>query len=192
MKATSKRASVFTVRKYHGKSSSGALKVVDEHGRYFFRGECAPLKFDDGACVTASGVFPQDASVIDSGVKDSQPVQLFIAVGVRSKKLYLIRGKLTRTWPAAPKSKTRQPMPMTEYETEVQRIKAMQELGKDSMVTLPFVMRHCNRSAASVYRDIAGELFHKPVKRGSSSAWPFSAVEAYARGQLPGQGAASV
>lgn len=173
----------FAVRRYHGKSKSGAIKVADELGRYHFKGVCSTLDFEDGGFFTHEGVWPALAA---EDLRD-QSQQVFVAVGLRSKKLYLIRGELIRTWPVKQRTSTRKAMPLANYQLEIQRIKASKELGIDPMVSLPFVMRHTGRSAATVYRDISAGNLAKATKRGASSAWTFSAVDAYARGQRLGQ-----
>lgn len=78
-------------------------------------------------------------------------------------------------------------MPIDDYVVDMRRVKASQELGIDPVVALPFVIRHSGRSAATVYRDIAAGHLAKAMKRGASSVWSFSAVDAYARGQRPDQ-----
>ena len=78
-----------------------------------------------------------------------------VARGVKSGKLYLLRGhvvpaKKMSTATASRKRKQRKPLSSAEYAIEIQRVKAAENAGIDAMVSLPFILAHTSRAAATV------------------------------------------
>lgn len=177
---------------FKGRTEDGELIVRREATEYHIDGICYRLDAENerlslkkqrsarpSACERESGRGPMRSLA-----------EVILARGVNTAKLFVIRGKVNRaidigTFP--PQTAMRQPMSVAQYQVEVQRIKASQELGIDPVVSLPFLMRHSGRSAATVYRDINAQRLPKPFKRGASSVWSFSAAQTYAHGQRPGQ-----
>jgi len=161
-----------------------------------------PERLSDGDCVfriPASGVpdvAPCAGLVASSSAKQRDALEqnsdkLFVvAQGVRTGRNFLVRGRIVRWLPTqetSAKRAKRRSLTSTEYAIELQRVRAARDQGIDAMVTLPFILAHALNSGATVYRHIKAGALPAPSKVGRASVWPFSAVDAYARGTSPTQ-----
>nr|WP_295785762.1 hypothetical protein [Rhodoferax sp.] len=64
-------------------------------------------------------------------------------------------------------------------------IAAQRAAGLDPDLRMSFITVFLNESKANLYRKM-GKAFPQPIKRGKSSFWPMSQIEAYKAGQLVG------
>lgn len=184
---------------FHGRNRSGLLRVSVGKRRCLVDGTSIPEKISDGACVfrmpvkNAADAGPHVASAVAPSVDKHNLIgeDLFVvAQGVRTGRHFLIRGRVVRWLPtreSSAKPGTRQSMNPAKYAQQLQRVKAAQDQGIDAMVSLPFIAAHSSRAAATVYRHIKAGALPAPSKVGRASVWPFSAVDAYARGTAPTQ-----
>ena len=61
------------------------------------------------------------------------------------------------------------------------KIAAQRDVGLDPDVTMSFITFYVNESKATLYRKM-GKTFPLPIKRGKSSFWPLSQIDAYKAG----------
>ena len=179
---------------YYGFHHDGRARLSHAGQRYLLSGtvakqnddEIGRLVFDLSKAVKVS----PSASAPQSN--DSSIAIEVVARGVKSGKLYLLRGQVVparkkSTATASRKRMQRRVLSSAEYAQQLQRVKAAQDQGIDAMVSLPFIAAHSSRAAATVYRHIKSGALPAPSKVGRASVWPFSAVDAYARGTAPTQ-----
>ena len=179
---------------YYGLHHDGRARLSHAGQRYLLSGtvakqnddEIGRLVFDLSKAVKVS----PSASAPQSN--DSSIAIEVVARGVKSGKLYLLRGQVVlarkkSTATASRKRMQRRVLSSAEYAQQLQRVKAAQDQGIDAMVSLPFIAAHSSRAAATVYRHIKSGALPAPSKVGRASVWPFSAVDAYARGTAPTQ-----
>lgn len=184
------------VSTYYGLHHDGRARLSHAGQHYLFCGTVAKqnedaigrLVFDLSKAVKVS----PSASASARQSNDNSIAIEVVARGVKSGKLYLLRGQVVTarkksTATASRKRKQRRALSSDEYEIDVQRVKAAQNADVDAMVSLPFILAHTSRAAATVYRHIKAGALPAPSKVGRASVWPFSAVDAYARGTAPTQ-----
>lgn len=70
---------------------------------------------------------------------------------------------------------------LTKYRRELDRIVAQRNSGLDPQIRMSFITFFVAESRASLYRKL-GTTFPLPVKRGKSSFWSMSSIEAYMAG----------
>lgn len=73
----------------------------------------------------------------------------------------------------------------TGRDTFVARLRSIADLrdaGLDPDVDLAFIVAYVGESRATIYDKVARGDLSKPVKRGRSSFWPLSVVDAYKKG----------
>ena len=71
----------------------------------------------------------------------------------------------------------------TRFQQELVRIAQIRTTGLDPDVDMEFIRAYFRTSPATAYRKIKLGTFPRQIKRGSSSVWPFSVIEAYRLGQ---------
>ena len=69
------------------------------------------------------------------------------------------------------------------FQQELVRVAQIRTTGLDPDVDMEFIRAYFPTSPATAYRKIKLGAFPKQIKRGSSSVWPFSVIEAYRLGQ---------
>lgn len=70
---------------------------------------------------------------------------------------------------------------LSNYKHELNRIAAQRNAGLDPQVRMSFITTYVGESKASLYRKF-GYTFPLPIKRGRSSFWTMSSIEAYKAG----------
>ncbi|WP_313331309.1 hypothetical protein [Comamonas sp.] len=165
---------------YHGKAN-GLMRVSTKNEKLLVRGHSFPAsQTDSGALVFAKGASNLPPLSVDAA--DGKPHAEFLARGHRTGKLYAISGKIEKVMLRSTSTKSAH-MPNTEYEAEMARVKSARAADVDPMVSVRFAARHSGRSVASIYRDMKNGSLQKPFKLGNASNWPFSVIDAYARGE---------
>jgi len=75
---------------------------------------------------------------------------------------------------------------LSAFKSELEIINMQRASGLNPNVSIPTMEIMCQRSHASIYRDVKKSLLPKPTKVGSRSFFPLSVVLAYAAGQVCG------
>jgi predicted DNA-binding transcriptional regulator AlpA len=68
------------------------------------------------------------------------------------------------------------------FAERLRRIADLRGAGLDPDVDLAFIVAYVGESRATIYGKVARGDLPKPVKRGRSSFWPLSVVDAYKKG----------
>lgn len=166
--------------KYHGKSN-GLIRLRTKNEKLLVRGSAFPARqTESGALVFKSSA--SSLSAVSVEAEDGKPHIELLARGHRTGKLYAIIGVIEEVLPRSTSTKSEH-MSRNDYDTEMARIKSAREASVDPMVTVKFAALHVGRSIATIYRDMKNGNLQKPFKRGKSSIWPFSVIDAYARGE---------
>jgi len=85
----------------------------------------------------------------------------------------------------AVKVKARDSHTQKSFQRQYEVIAAQRAAGLDPDLRMSFIPAFLQESKASLYRKM-GKGFPHPIKRGKSSFWPMSQIEAYKAGQLVG------
>jgi len=85
----------------------------------------------------------------------------------------------------AVKVKARDSYTQKSFQRQYEVIAAQRAAGLDPDLRMSFIPAFLQESKASLYRKM-GKGFPHPIKRGKSSFWPMSQIEAYKAGQLVG------
>lgn len=159
--------------KYLGRSKkNNAYKVCTDKHLYFIAGSATRMS-------SASSL--RDKNDSDKARSHKNYVEL-LARGHKTLGLFFIEGSVISSTPLITDSeKNSQSNALSEmdYLDTLNRIKLAEELGEDLLVSIKFIIKHLQRSRASIYRDIGKGLFPAPQKMGKSSCWNFSNIATY-------------